>query len=166
MVESFKILQFFPDGAAPETGLQEVSQLSERWVNVSLDLLNNWGPVFDQSLGSTLAHFRITLNGPAGSLLAHNNIHYEFAILPGTNSSQEQQSARWFAERASELSSALGCSLATESQQVIASSVYEPTLLLLDHSRDDIAAEQRQALFQLGLHLVGAYYRWSAHASR
>ena len=160
MIESWQVHQFFPDGDVPVSGTYQMPQLSERWLAVCESFLDQFGPVFNQDLGSTLSHFRIRMAGPVGELFAHDEVHFVFGLSRGQHSDQDRSSVDWFAKHLRTIVTSQGRLVAPEVESTLEKSELTPTFLLLDLARKDLDDDQKVALFQLGIHLAGAYFRW------
>jgi hypothetical protein len=160
VTEEYAIHVFYPDGRAPESGVQAIAQLSDRWLTVCADMLDESGPVMHRNMGSTLSHFDVKMGGPIGQLSAHGHRCFDFAISLGADSEQDHATARHFRslfERAVGMS---GGAVATNACAVLDGAVNRPCLLLFDFCQPDVADDQKAALAQLGIHLAGAYYRY------
>jgi hypothetical protein len=160
VVERFLIKVFYPDGGPPESGTQEITDLSGQWMSVCSDFLEYHGPVMTHNMGGTLSHFDIHMGGPVGQLYAYGRPCFEFAISRGTEWGQDQGAVDHFV--------AIIQSAESESEQTVTYDVVSsareaalfPTLLIFDRCDPEVPDEQKGALMQLGYHLAGAYLKY------
>lgn len=163
MIDCFNINVFYPDGASPESGSQRIEDLSDRWLSVCAQMLEEAGPVFGRNMGSTLSHFDIRMSGPIAELAAYGRTCFNLAMTSGINAEQDVATSNYFRGVLKEMATCFGTAVTDEANESIDSSRSHATLLVLDRCVADVDDEQKQALLQLGFHLVGAYYAFAEH---
>jgi hypothetical protein len=151
---------FYPDGLAPECGESNASDLSERWLLVCSDILQNLGPVFRRDMGSTLAHFEIEVGGPVGALYAYKQLCFSFAVSSGLGTEQDLGAVSWFRDLYTKSCASLSATPVCEALEAIEVSRAAPSILLLDHIQTDVPDEQKGALLELGHHFGVSLLRY------
>ncbi len=160
MMKSYKTHIFYPDGRVPESGTQDISALSAKWLRVCAELLNHYGPVMDHNMGSTLSHFTIRMGGPIGELLIHGMTCFKFAISIGTGSEQDRATVNHFMDSFSRLCEACKATPEDKAVALIGQAADHTTCLFLDLCNPKIDPDQKGAMFQLGNHMAGAYIQY------
>lgn len=143
------VFTFFPDGGAPERAEIAEAQVSDRWLSVCGDILDNYGPVFRLNMGSTLAHFDIHLAGPIGRLLVHGIACYEVAISRGTNSEQDKSAVNWFRDFFCKACEVQKSEPSEEALSVFTVVSEVPSVMLFDYCNPQISDDQKVAIVQL-----------------
>ncbi len=160
--KKFAVHLFFPDGEAPVSSQWAFKDLSERWLTVCSDLLNEAGPVINRNMGNTLSHFDVKMGGPMGELLAFRHLCFIFAISLGEDSEQDKATVEHFEKTLQTTADAGGQNLCDQVRHVIQNAASTPTFLVLDMVAVEVSDDQKEALLQLGTHLAGAYLRYCA----
>jgi hypothetical protein len=154
----FKMTIFYADGGEPETVAYRASSLSPKWSKICHDMLDELGIVFHQNMGHTLSHFDVQLAGPIGRLLVLGLPCYEFSLFRGQRDEQDLATIRHFqdfATAACDTAHARFSDAGRASLQVLEGT---PALLMFDYCNPKIAADQKVAIGQLGVHLAAAYF--------
>lgn len=164
MTASFGIHFFYPDGEPPESGVQRIDTLSEKWLSICREMFKLNGPVFTHNMGSTLSHFDIEFAGPIWKLKINGKMCFELAITSETNTQQDTATIDYFRRTLVRYVSLSGSELSDSASATIKAAVAKPGVLVIDQLVDGIDDEQKHALIQLGYHLVGAYYEHLTHS--
>lgn len=159
-MQEFAIHVFYPDGGAPESGVQTPEQLSDKWLTLCSTLINKSGPVMSRNMGGTLSHFDVEMAGPIGQLLVLGHRCFYFAISRGTNSNQDQTAITHFRSIAENVIQTVGNRVTESASSVLTDAVEFPCLLLLDTCQAEVVDDQKSALAQLGIHLAAAYFQY------
>jgi hypothetical protein len=162
MIAAFGVHIFYPDGGPPESGSQSIDALSINWLSICRDLLDARGVVFSHNIGSTLSHFDIELAGPVGKLVAHGKTCFDIAITLGTNTDQDVLTSTYFRKKLADNVNSAGNALSQSAFDTIDSAASNRCVLLIDNCVSDVDDEQKQALIQIGYHLVAAYYEFTS----
>ena len=163
MTVAFGIHFFYPDGGPPESGVQRIDALSEKWLSICRNVFKLNGPVFTHNMGSTLSHFDIDFAGPICQLRIHGRMCFELAISSGTHTQQDVATMEHFRKTLVHCASISGSELSDSASATITDAVANPCVLVIDQLVDEIEDEDRHALIQLGYHFVGAYYEYLTH---
>src|SRR5437868_4463141 len=108
MRSDIDVLIFYPDGQPPEVFHFEASSLSEKWIGFCAEILDQFGPVFDQKLGGSLSQFGIRMAGPMGRLFIHDKACFEFRIVRNLGDQQGKATLSHFQEFLSEACATVG----------------------------------------------------------
>lgn len=92
---SFEIAAFGFDGDLLGTATRHVSALSQRWLTVCSELLEDYGEVFRRSMGAQLSHIEIQLTSANGAGLGMFYVNGALALSVGLfrGVSEETESA-------------------------------------------------------------------------
>jgi len=143
-----KVIQFASDGeilCSAELGLY---QLSTKWLSVC-EALFEGGPVFSQSMGSTLAHYEIDFAAGMCEFKVRGILAFSGVVLLGTHPSQDLNLVNVFERR-------LGMLAPCGSADGV------PTFVILNMLDDRVTDQDQSAMFQLAYHVAAAYCVWSA----
>jgi hypothetical protein len=162
MIASFRVQFFFPDGGPPESEVQKVEALSEKWLSICRALFEQHGPVFTQNMGSTLARFDIEVSGPMFQLKSDGHLCFTLAITSGGGTQQDFATSEWFRKLLINCVASAGAEMSDSASAAISDSVASASALVIDQLAEDVDNDQKHALIQLGYHLVGAYYGYMA----
>lgn len=156
MRRDIEVLIFYPDGNPPNVFNFKASSLSEKWIGVCAELLNELGPVFKQTLAGNLSDFGIHMAGPMGRLLIREKACFEFRILRSSGDEQDRATLVHFRAFLSEACATVGHHVTDDAMDALSRTTARPTLLLFDYCAD-VGEVDKTAIAQLGLHLTAAY---------
>lgn len=146
-VNPLLIHEYAVDGALLYSGQLARDKLSARWVQLWRDLLDARGPVFACSLGSTLTRFSVDSVPGICHFKVDDTVVYIAAVLPSDTAENYQTSLGHFAGL-------------LDSRAHFHPPERCPAFLVLNLEQADIAAVERDALFELAYHYAGAYLDW------
>ncbi len=144
-METFTVTHYAPDGELFGSSALKYSELSTKWLRICTDLIDSYGPIFDQSMGSTLSHYRIKCTAGLCHFSVNGHIVFIGAMLPP---SVEPQNI----DLLQTLSSQVG--------RTFSVSPSRPHFLVVDLLEVRVPEGDRHAMFQLSYHLAAAYLLW------
>jgi len=144
-MDTFSLAHYAPDGELLGSADFSTDQLSPRWLGVCGDLLDACGPIFSQSMGSTLERFSIECAGPICYFKVGGTVLYSTVLLSESAAANRKHSLAHFTAQ-------------LPSDAPFSAPDRYPAMLVLSTFAPDIDESDRAALFQLAYHFAGAYF--------
>lgn len=144
-MDTFSLAHYAPNGELLGSHDFSTDQLSQRWLDVCGHLLDAHGPVFSQSMGSTLERFSIECAGPICHFKVGGTVLFSTVLLTTTAVATRDQSLAYFAAQ-------LGASAP------FVAPCHLPAFLVLNTPAPEIEESDCAALFQLAYHFAAAYF--------
>jgi hypothetical protein len=144
-MEAFTVAQYAPDGESLGSSVLAVSQLSPKWLGVCASLIESHGPVFSESMGSTLSHYHVECAAGLCYFKVHGEVLYIGAIIAGSSAVQDSALLQLFAER-------------VHQPPELFAHEERPLFLVVNTFAPDITEEDRHAMFQLAYHVAAAHF--------
>lgn len=158
--KSFVVRHLAFDGEELGTATIDTSELSEKWLAVADNLLND-GPIFTRTLGSTLGHYEIKCTAGICEFLVSGAPAFFVMLLP---SDAEDQNQKLFEVFAAQLTSSLPVKEEYSDIEAflenIASVAERPACVVINWFNAHIAPRDQEAMFQFVCHFAAAYFKW------
>ncbi len=162
MQDTFALHIFYPDGGPPDSAEKKISELSPKWLGICADLLAHYGPVMNHNMGNALSHFDVRMGGPTVHLLAFEHLCYQVAISRGSGSEQDRAAVSQFKTLLEKAVEIAGKVVDRAVIAVLDEASCTQSALVFDMCQPAVDENQKHALADLGVHLAGAYYQYSA----
>jgi hypothetical protein len=162
-MDSFATHHFAPDGESLGSGQIEISQLSPRWLVVCASLLGDNGPIFEQSMGSTLERYRIKCTAGICHFSVSGAPSLYAVVIPPGNGVQGAGLLNTFINHiGASQTIQQQCANVSCFQAALAAITDWPAFIVVNWFNSEIPESDQEAIFQLALHFAAAYLQFAA----
>lgn len=158
----FFILPFGMDGEPVGFGFWEQVRLSENWLTVCRDYLNEHGAVFDASWSGNLSHIRTKITSASGTALVtffvQGKVALSVLLLAGTSPAAEESAAQMFVESLRRSAPVQAATQSPNPFNNIFSAKDRPLMVVVPWPETTVSEQDHKLVRELGLHLAGAFF--------